>query len=70
MATRSSGLSAIVAAMDRIERAMAALADLPESDQATVRAWVAATYPAPTALPLPAAAAQDGRQPIKDAPQA
>jgi len=51
MATRSPGLAAVVAAMDRIERAMAALADLPAADQATVRAWVAATYPAPTGLP-------------------
>ncbi len=68
MATRSAELAAEVAAMDRIERAMAALSDLPDAAQARVRRWVSETYPSPDGL-LAATNGGPGR-PVADAPQA
>ena len=61
MAARSAALAAEVAAMDRIERAMDALAELPAPAQARVRRWVAETYPAPDGLAAASnGATQDG----------
>jgi hypothetical protein len=61
--TRSSSLSAEVAAMDRIERAMAALDALDEKAQARVRRWVSETYPSPDGI----AAAGNGRPASEEA---
>ena len=44
--SRSDALRMEVQAMDRIERAMASMDDLPEPMQARVRRWVAETYTA------------------------
>ena len=42
--TRSTALAAEVRTMDKIERAMAGIDDLPEPSQARVRRWVTETY--------------------------
>jgi hypothetical protein len=67
---RSTSLSAEIGVMDKIERAMAAVDDLPEASAKRVRRWVQETYlDGQERLTLDLAAVPQGR-PVPDRPQA
>jgi hypothetical protein len=58
--SRSTSLAAEVKAMDKIERAMSAIGELPEPSQARVRRWVAETFVLTEPGPSPDGAGSGG----------